>query len=91
MRRNLVKTGQCSDEKAALLVATLRRAFPKSIVSGYEQFLPVMRNHSDDRHVAAAAMAAQAQVVVTNNLKHFRWWASRYPSPSAARLRARPP
>ncbi len=72
MRRNLVKTGQCSDEKAALLVATLRRAFPQSIVSGYEQFLPVMRNHPDDRHVAAAAMAAQAQVIVTNNLKHFR-------------------
>ena len=53
-------------------MATHRRAFPKATVRATSSFLPVMRNHPDDRHVVAAALAAQAQVVVTNNLKHFR-------------------
>ncbi len=72
MRRNLVLRGQCTEEKAAALVATLHRAFPQSVVSGYEHLLPAMRNEPGDRHVAAAALAARAEVIVTNNLKHFR-------------------
>jgi hypothetical protein len=30
-----------------------------------------MTNHSDDRHVVAAAIIAKAEVIVTSNLKHF--------------------
>ncbi|MCP3104949.1 PIN domain-containing protein [Myxococcus sp. K15C18031901] len=72
MRRNLVKQGQCSEEQSARLVAIIHRAFPESLVTGYEQFEASMRNDPDDRHVAAAALLAHAQVIVTNNLKHFR-------------------
>jgi predicted nucleic acid-binding protein len=72
MRRNLVLNSQCTNEQAASLVATLRRVFPTSIVTGYENLLPAMRNDPGDRHVVAAALAARAEVIVTNNLKHFR-------------------
>ena len=72
MRRNLVKQGQCSDQQAAGLVALIHRAFPDSMVTGYEFLEPVMKNDPGDRHVVAAALMAHAQVIVTNNLKHFR-------------------
>lgn len=72
MRRNLVLRGQCTEDRAAVLVATLRRAFPTSVSTGYEHLVPAMRNDLGDRHVVAAALAARAEVVVTNNLKHFR-------------------
>lgn len=72
MRRNLVKQAQCSEQQADKLVAIINREFPDSIVSGYESLVPSMKNDPGDRHVAAAALMAQAQVIVTNNLKHFR-------------------
>lgn len=71
MRRNLVLR-QCTHEQAAHLVATLRRVFPSAIITGYEDLLSAMRNAPGDRHVVAAALAARAEVIVTNNLKHFR-------------------
>jgi len=72
MRRNLVKQTQCSEQQADKLVAIINREFPDSTVSGYERLEPSMKNDPGDRHVAAAALMAQAQVIVTNNLKHFR-------------------
>ncbi|MGF1512017.1 MAG: PIN domain-containing protein [Myxococcota bacterium] len=70
--RNLVGTGTISDEQAARLRAAMTRAFPESMVIGYESLVDVMPNESKDRHVAAAAVKAGAQVIVTNNLKDFR-------------------
>jgi predicted nucleic acid-binding protein len=72
MRRNLVKQTQCSEQQADKLVAIINREFPDSTVSGYERLEPSMKNDPGDRHVTAAALMAQAQVIVTNNLKHFR-------------------
>jgi predicted nucleic acid-binding protein len=70
--RKLVGTGTITDEQAARLRAAMTRAFPESMVVGYESLVDVMPNEPKDRHVAAAAVKAGAQVIVTNNLKDFR-------------------
>ena len=72
MRRNLVKTGHTTTDKAARLVAVMKAAFPEALVIGYEPLVAVMRNERKDRHVAAAAQKAGAQLVVTRNLSDFR-------------------
>ncbi|MER6663618.1 PIN domain-containing protein [Amycolatopsis japonica] len=40
-------------------------------VTGYEPLIPTMTNHPKDRHVLAAAVRANAAVIVTANLKDF--------------------
>jgi predicted nucleic acid-binding protein len=72
VRRNLVRQGRCSEQMAGKQVAVIQRAFPDSLVTGYEPLEASMTNDPGDRHVVAAAVLAQAQVIVTNNLKHFR-------------------
>ncbi len=68
----LVREQACSPESAARRVGQMRRYFPEAAVTGFEHFIPAMLNDSGDRHVAAAAVAAGAQVIVTSNLRHFR-------------------
>jgi hypothetical protein len=46
--------------------------FPEAQVDGYEKLTALMTNDSKDRHVAAAAVRAHAQVIVTLNLKDFQ-------------------
>jgi len=45
--------------------AAMRRAFPEAMVRGHEHLAESMTNHPKDRHVLAAAVAAQTGVVVT--------------------------
>ena len=71
MAANLVSSSTMSAGKAARLRATMERAFPEAGVSGYEPLVAAMRNDPKDRHVAAAALEAGAQVIVTSNLRHF--------------------
>lgn len=71
MTRNLVSTRTMSDEKALRLRMTMERVFPEAAVTGYEPFVVAMKNHEKDRHVAAAAVRAGAQVIATANLKDF--------------------
>jgi hypothetical protein len=43
-----------------------------SLVSGYERHIPtIVLPDPDDRHVVAAAIEAEASLIVTFNLKHF--------------------
>ena len=43
-----------------------------SLVTGYEYLIPTLQlPDPDDRHVLAAAIRGRADVIVTNNLKHF--------------------
>jgi hypothetical protein len=49
----------------------MENAFPEAMIAGYESLVPAMPNHPKDRHVAAAAVKAGAQVIVTNNLRDF--------------------
>ncbi|WP_158625177.1 PIN domain-containing protein [Corallococcus terminator] len=72
LRRNLVLKQRKSEDDASTLVNAMCRIFPESVVSGYEAQIASMRNDEGDRHVTAAALTAGAQVIVTNNLKHFR-------------------
>lgn len=69
--RNLVATGIMPEEKAQRLRTIMEREFPEAEVAGYEHLIPAMKNHEKDRHVAAAAVKAGAQVITTANLKDF--------------------
>jgi hypothetical protein len=72
MTRNLVAQQRMDAAKAEALAQTMAHAFPDAMVEGWEAHEPAMRNHAKDRHVAAAAVAAGATVIVTSNLKDFR-------------------
>lgn len=52
----------------------MRSGFPNATVldeAEIGRLEPVMRNHPGDRHVLAAAVVAEAQVLVTENVRHF--------------------
>ena len=71
-RENLVENGIMAEERAANLIRMMRAAFPDALVAGYEPLIAQMTNHPSDRHVAAAAIHAKANAIVTFNLRHFR-------------------
>lgn len=71
MARNLVSSNTMSAEKAACLRSVMESQFPEAEVSGYEPLIAAMENDEKDRHVAAAAVKAGAQVITTANLKDF--------------------
>ncbi len=73
MSRNIVKAGHASDEQMARLVEEMTGAFPEAMVplAEIKALEPSMTNDPKDRHVLAAAVAADAEVVVTFNLKDF--------------------
>ena len=52
--------------------AELRVHFSEAWISGYDRLIPRMTNDEKDRHVAAAAVHVEAQIIVTFNLRHFR-------------------
>jgi len=69
--RNLISDGRMTEEHAAKLVAAMRRTFPEAQVTDHEALILAMRNDPKDRHVAAAAVKAGAQVIVTSNIRDF--------------------
>jgi predicted nucleic acid-binding protein len=69
--RNLISDRRMTEDRAAKLVAVMRRAFPEAQVTDHEALIPSMRNDEKDRHVAAAAVKAGAQVIVTSNTRDF--------------------
>jgi predicted nucleic acid-binding protein len=68
----LRRDGRMTLEQTRRLRGALSRAFPEALVEGHEALVPAMQNEAEDRHVAAAAMKTGAQVIVTDNLGHFR-------------------
>jgi len=50
----------------------MEQALPDAMVSGHERLIGSMRNDEKDRHVAAAAVKAKAEVIVTSNVRDFR-------------------
>jgi predicted nucleic acid-binding protein len=69
--RSLVRDSQKSEQQVAHLVEEMAANFPEADVPAYRQLVDAMKNDAKDRHVAAAAVAGHAQVIVTRNLKHF--------------------
>lgn len=49
----------------------MQEAFPEADTEGWEEIEPAMRNDPKDRHVVAAAVAAEATVIVTSNIRDF--------------------
>jgi hypothetical protein len=70
VERNLPKVGVTPD-KARTRVQQMREAFPDALVTDYSALVPAMTNHPKDRHVLAAAVRADAAVIVTANVKDF--------------------
>jgi predicted nucleic acid-binding protein len=70
--RNLVARGTITTAQATKLRAAMTDAFPEALVIGHEHLIAAMHNEEKDRHVAAAAVKAGAQVIVTLNLKDFQ-------------------
>lgn len=60
-------------DKVDHLLEELKAHFPDSAVeNGYKELTSSMKNDEKDRHVAAAAVKAGCEVIVTYNLKHFK-------------------
>ena len=68
-----VLTGKYSMQPAKVesRISHMERAFPDASVEGYRHLIPQLTNHPKDRHVLAAAITAEAQYIVTANLKDF--------------------
>lgn len=61
-----------SDEKASRLRDLMNASVRDCLVTGYEPLIPSLDlPDPDDRHVLAAAIKVNAQVIVTRNLRHF--------------------
>jgi predicted nucleic acid-binding protein len=71
-----------SSESAAYREQAMREHFPMALVTEYEAHIPAMRNHEKDRHVLAAAVACDADYLVTFNRRDF-------PTAATAGLRTR--
>lgn len=70
VERNLPKLGVTPD-KARRRVDVMRNEFLDAEVTGYESLIPAMTNDPKDRHVLAAAVRADAALIVTANIKDF--------------------
>ena len=67
---NLIEHG-LAEATAARRIAAMRRAFPDATVRGYEALVSQMTNDPKDRHVLAAGVRANCEVLVTFNVKDF--------------------
>jgi predicted nucleic acid-binding protein len=76
-------------ERASRLRELMNAAVRDCLVTGYEPLIPALElPDPDDRHVLAAAIKVNAQVIVTRNLRHFPEdrlapWGVRAKSPDA--------
>ncbi|MFS8148361.1 PIN domain-containing protein [Rhizobium sp. BR 249] len=71
MTRNLISDYGMEPSRAETLRTAMQEAFPEANVEGWEEIEPTMRNDPKDRHVVAAAVAAEAAVIVTSNIRDF--------------------
>lgn len=71
VRRNLIGKLKVPDDKASSLIRTINEAFPDAFVTGHMSLLDSMPVNDKDRHVLAAAVINNAQVIVTQNIKDF--------------------
>jgi len=70
--RNLILKAVITQKQLDHLLNAMNRYFPRAMVKDYEQLVDTMPNDEKDRHVAAVAVRASADVIITNNLKDFK-------------------
>ena len=68
---SLTKETVCTPKQADHLIEMMATAFPEALVRGHERLAARMVNEPGDRHVLAAAVIAKADVIVTDNRRHF--------------------
>ncbi len=71
VNRNLAEDFGLTDEQVAYRESEIRRHFPEAWVEGHEDLISAMTNHPKDRHVLAAAVRCNAEVIVSYNVKDF--------------------
>jgi predicted nucleic acid-binding protein len=71
VERNVVSKLGHDPVRVARRIVLTDQAFPDARVRGYERVVESMTNDPKDRHVLAAAVVSEAQVIVTANLKDF--------------------
>jgi predicted nucleic acid-binding protein len=72
MSRNLIRQEKITETGSQRLVARMQDVFPDAmIIQDFSPLLVKMMNHPKDRHVLAAAVAAEAHVIVTFNMRDF--------------------
>lgn len=70
LQRNVVEAGVPAD-RVFRRIAHMTRSFPDAMVTGYDTLVDGMTNDPKDRHVLAAAVRANAEVIVTFNMRDF--------------------
>jgi predicted nucleic acid-binding protein len=70
VRYNLIKK-RMSQEKAESLINVIKVQFTGSFVTNHTLLLTSMPINEQDRHVLAAAVASESQIIVTQNLRDF--------------------
>jgi predicted nucleic acid-binding protein len=68
--RTLRRRGM-DESKARRRIAVMAAIPSVTMVSGYEDLIPVMKCDEKDRHVQAAAVCAKLEAIITYNLKDF--------------------
>jgi len=71
LRRTLLDVAGITPDQAAYRLDCMERAFPDAMVEGYEDIVSAMGVSEGDRHVLAAAVVGRADVIVTDNIRHF--------------------
>jgi predicted nucleic acid-binding protein len=67
----LIREAGLSEDAVSYRIEQMRAAFPNAEVTGYETLIDGMTNHEKDRHVLAAAVRGNVEVLVTFNLRDF--------------------
>ncbi len=70
LRRNVVEAGIPAD-RVDRRIAQMSHSFPDAMVTGYDSLIDGMTNDPKDRHVLAVAVRANAEVIVTFNVRDF--------------------
>ena len=72
-RRNAIGQKLATEESVLRFQTIMNTMFPDAFIARhrYEKLIDSMTNHKKDRHVLAAAVIADADVLVTQNIKDF--------------------
>jgi hypothetical protein len=70
---NLTQAGIITGEQWSRVRAAMLRSFPDALLdqTAVDAIEPEMPNQEKDRHVLAAAVVGDVELVITNNLRHF--------------------